>query len=70
MAIAELLPKIHGLTRADKIRVLHFISSELSVEEEPSLVPDGEYAVWTPVGSEDAAAAMMALLTRTEQQPA
>ena len=43
MVITELLPKIHDLPRADKFKVLRFLTSELSAEEEPSLVPGGEY---------------------------
>jgi hypothetical protein len=70
MAIAELLPKIHDLTRADKVRVLHFIASELSAEEQPTLLPGSEYPVWTPLGAESAAADLLDFLARSNPRPA
>jgi hypothetical protein len=65
MHIAELLPKIHGMTRADKVRILHFITSELSAEEQPTLLPGSEYPVWTPLGEERAAADLLDFLVRS-----
>lgn len=64
MAITEMLPKIHELPRADKFKVLRFVTSELSAEEEPSLVPDGEYPVWSPLGAEGAAASLLSVLDK------
>jgi hypothetical protein len=70
MGIAELLSKIHDLPRADKFRVLQFVTSELSAGEEPALVTDAEYPVWTPVGAEGAAAQLLDFLVRSNSQPA
>ena len=64
MLIAELLPKIHELPRADKFKVLRFVTSELSAEEEPSLVPGGEYPVWSPLGAESVAASLLSVLKK------
>ena len=68
MAIAELLPQIHNLPRADKVRILHFITSELSAEDQTDLLPEGEYPVWTPVGAEGAAADMLDFLSKSGNQ--
>lgn len=70
MAIADLLPKIHELPRADKVRILHFITSELSAEEQPGLLPGAEFPVWTPVGEESAAADLLDFLARSKTGPA
>lgn len=64
MLITELLPKIHELPRADKFKVLRFVTSELSAEEGPSLVPGGEYPVWSPLGGESAAASLLSVLKK------
>ena len=69
MAIAELLPAIHRLPRADKVRILHFISSELSAEEEPGLLPGVEYPVWTPPGADEAAAVLLGYLEKSSPPP-
>jgi len=66
MAITELLPKIHELPRADKLRVLCFLTSELSADEGPSLVPGGEYPVWSPLGAESAAADLLSVLDQAK----
>ena len=70
MVIAELLPKIHELPRADKVRILHFITSELSAEEQPGLLTGAEYPVWTPVGEESAASDLLNFLEKSKSKPA
>jgi hypothetical protein len=58
---------VHELPRADKFRVVQFLASELAQEEAGTLVPHGEYAIWSPHDATDAAATLTQYLH--EQQP-
>jgi hypothetical protein len=49
MSLTELLPKLQELSRADKLRVIEFLASELSKSETLSLLEPGKtYEVWSP----------------------
>lgn len=62
MSVAELLPTLKELDRADKLRVMQFLKTELDCEEEALIVPGGEYPIWSPYDSFDAAEKMLAVL--------
>ncbi len=47
MKLAELLPVLHELPRAEKFRAVQFLTAELAQEESASLMAD-EYPVWSP----------------------
>lgn len=47
MKLAELLPALHQLPRAEKFRAVQFLAAELAQEESGALMP-GEYPVWSP----------------------
>ncbi|MBK6534079.1 MAG: hypothetical protein IPF99_32260 [Deltaproteobacteria bacterium] len=49
MSLVELLPNIHSLPRADKLRLIQFLAQELAEAESSPLLETGrEYAVWSP----------------------
>jgi hypothetical protein len=47
MKLAELLPALHELPRAEKFRAVQFLTAELAQEENASLMA-GEYPIWSP----------------------
>lgn len=49
MIVTDLLPMLQNLSRADKLRVIEFLASELAKEETISLLKNGQnYEVWSP----------------------
>ncbi|MEG3877759.1 hypothetical protein QT972_10295 [Microcoleus sp. herbarium7] len=56
MSLAELLPKLQELSRADQLRVIEFLASQLSKQETLSLLEPGRtYEVWSPYDAFEAA---------------
>ncbi|MEG3846716.1 hypothetical protein QT971_05595 [Microcoleus sp. herbarium19] len=56
MSLAELLPKLQELSRADQLRVIEFLASQLSKQETISLLEHGQtYEVWSPYDAFEAA---------------
>jgi hypothetical protein len=41
MSVAELLPALRTLSRAEKLRVMQFLVQELTIEEEAALIQNG-----------------------------
>lgn len=63
MHLTELLPKLKELPRVDKIRLMHFLVSELAKEEGlTSLESDVAYPLWTPYNAFDAASTLLTAL--------
>ena len=49
MIVTELLPMLQNLSRADKLRIIEFLASELAKEETISTLKHGQsYEVWSP----------------------
>jgi len=68
MKLAELLPALHELPRADKFRAVQFLTAELALGE-GGLLPGGEYPIWSPYEARDAAATLTQYLReRTQTQ--
>lgn len=61
MKLADLLPALHELPRAEKFRALQFLTAELA-EGEGGLLAGAEYAVWSPYEAHDAASTLMQYL--------
>jgi len=66
MKFAELLPALHELPRADKFRVVQFLTAELA-QSEGGLLPGAEYPIWSPYEAHDAAATLTQYLQRQTQ---
>jgi hypothetical protein len=62
MTITELFPTLRNLPRADKLKVMQFLVTELAQEEEPSLQPSATYEIWLPFDSHEAAHKLAQLL--------
>jgi hypothetical protein len=58
MKLAELLPSLRELPRADKFRAVQFLTGELAHEESGGLLAGAEYPVWSPSESHEAAATL------------
>jgi len=63
MSLIELLPAIHALPRADKLRLMQVLVSEI-VNEEAIAMPTTEtpHTIWTPYDAYDAAATLLQVL--------
>jgi hypothetical protein len=62
MSVTELFPTLRDLPRADKLRVMQFLATELVAQEEPSLQPGATYSLWSPLNSHEAAHKLSQLL--------
>ena len=67
MTVTELLPTLKNLPRADKLKVIQFLITELAREEEPTLQPGATYSLWSPLNSHEAAHKLSQLL-ESEQE--
>jgi hypothetical protein len=59
MSLTELLPSVQALPRSDKFRLVQELIAELAEEEG---LAAGEYPVWSPYDSHEAAAKLLKLL--------
>ena len=65
--LVDLLPRLRALPRADKLRAMQFLVSELAAEEDVTLLAsDTEHPIWTPYGSHDTATALLKFLTEEQ----
>jgi hypothetical protein len=62
MSIQELIPTLHELNKADKLRVVEFLVRELQSDEE--VLPSGTYPIWSPYDSDEAARGLEEVLAR------
>ncbi len=61
MSETELFSTLRNLPRADKLKVMQFLVTELA-QEEPSLQPGATYPIWSPLNSHGAAQKLSQLL--------
>ncbi len=65
--LAELVPTLRNLNRAEKLYVMQLLVSELAQEEEVAFFKSGaEYPVWSPYEAYEAANVMMKALADEE----
>ena len=63
MSLTDLLPAIHALPRADKLRLMQVLVSEIVSEEAIAMPPtETPHAIWTPYDAYDAAATLLQVL--------
>ncbi len=55
MTVEELYPALRELGKADKLKVIQFLASELEHQIEPRVLVEGEYPVWSPLNAVEAA---------------
>ncbi len=68
MTVTKLFPTLRNLPRADKLKVIQFLVTELA-QEEPSLQPGATYPVWSPLNSHEAAQKLAQLLESESPTP-
>jgi hypothetical protein len=66
MQLAELLPHLHALNRAQKLHVMQFLVSELAQQEGEPVTSGLTYPVWSPHDAFDAANSMLRVLKADE----
>jgi hypothetical protein len=62
MTTVELFPTLKNLPRADKLKVMQFLITELAREEEPTLQPGATYTLLSPLDSHEAVHQLAQLL--------
>ena len=68
MTIAELFPTLKNLDRADKLKIMQFLITELAKEEELTLQSDTTYPVWSPFNSHEVAHQLAQLLASEQSR--
>jgi hypothetical protein len=65
MSPNDLLPSVQTLPRADKLRLMQWLETELAPEEGAApLLPDAEHTAWSPYDAHEAAATLHHFLER------
>jgi hypothetical protein len=54
MSLAELIPQVQTLRKADKLQLVHFLVEDLA-HDDGDIRPGIAYPVWTPLNAHDAA---------------
>jgi hypothetical protein len=67
MTIDALIPTLRELSRAEKLRAIQFLASELEKEEALTLKPGTEYEIWSPYDAYEAASQLQQLLDEHNQ---
>lgn len=62
MTTTDLFPMLRGLPRAEKLKVMQFLITELGKEQEPTLQAGATYSLWSPLNSHEAAHKLSQLL--------
>ena len=63
MTLAELLPELRGLPRADKLRVIQLLASDVAREEGADVIAaEGSYPIWSPYDAFEGAATLLRVL--------
>lgn len=66
MTLDELLPAARALPQPDKVRLIQLLAGDLL----PAALPvPGEYPLWSPYDSADAASTLLAALAADAQRP-
>jgi hypothetical protein len=68
--LPDLLPALHSLSRADKLRVIQHLVTDLAEEEGVPFFESGaSYPVWTPLEAYNGAAVLMNMLETERADP-
>lgn len=62
MTVSELLPALSHLNRADKLRIMQHLVTELANDDGTYLTSGTDYPIWSPHTAFDAADALLAAL--------
>ncbi|MBI1258249.1 MAG: hypothetical protein GC204_12320 [Chloroflexi bacterium] len=62
MTTQELFDELRRLNRADKLRAMQVLVTELATEEDALLIPNASYEIWSPYDATDAAQTLLDML--------
>lgn len=62
MSLTELLPASHALPRADKLRLMQVLVTEIASQDAVALPITDTPPIWTPYDAYDAAATLLQVL--------
>jgi hypothetical protein len=63
MLLSELLPSVHALPRADKLRLIQVLAADVASEDAlDAPAPERPYPVWSPYGAVQGAATLLRVL--------
>ena len=68
MSLEEMITELRKLNRADKLRAMQVLVTELAAEEEAWLLPGATYEIATPYGNEAAAQVLYEVLQAAEKK--
>jgi hypothetical protein len=68
MSIEQLIGELRKLNRADKLRAMQVLVTDLSAEEDAWLIPGATYEIATPFGNEEAAHKLYEVLQAAEKE--
>lgn len=70
MTLTELLPTIHSLPRAEKLRLIQLLAADLAREDGIALdLADTTVPIWSPHGAFDGAATLLRVLDAEKAAP-
>jgi hypothetical protein len=68
--LADLMPRLHSLTRAEKLEAIQLLARDLAGSEgQPGLLAGQAYPVWSPIDAHDAAATLSDMLDQDRGSP-
>ena len=63
MTLSELIPALHGLPRAEKLRAIQLLAADVAREEgDKGIASEGTYPIWSPYDAFEGAATLMRVL--------
>lgn len=68
MSLEQIFVELRKLNRADKLRAMQVLVTELAAEEEAWLIPGATYEITTPYGNEAAAQVLYEILQAAEAE--
>ncbi len=67
MTLTEILPSLRQLNHKEKLKAVQFLVNEIAVEEDAVFENNGNYSIWSPFDSGEAAAKLMEMLEQEKQ---
>ena len=68
MIDSHLFSELSQLDRADKLRIMQFLVTELAKDEGVLLKPNAKYPLWSPYNSYEAAGTLLNLLNKDKPE--
>ncbi|MCY2988973.1 MAG: hypothetical protein NTY19_14045 [Planctomycetota bacterium] len=63
MTLSELIPALHGLPRAEKLRAIQVLAADVAREDgDEGIASEGAYPIWSPYDAFEGAATLMRVL--------